>query len=283
MSAACVRQTSYTSCRVKTAWSAAIGTWTDARTCASAAIDPLGVGCSTKSGIELLQLPDHPDRRRDVPRLVRVESQARVADHRADRRGRLQVVPLAETELEVEHRRAERHRALRVGDELLDRAALQEVEVADRLAVRAAEEVVHGASRLLPHQVPHRHLEPGEQLVREARVVRAPGLELDLEGLLAERVRVERRAAHEVSRPRGAAPRRARARPARSCTRRCRSGPRRPRSRRGSRRSARRRPAPRCRAGAAASGAASREPRGCDRRASRPGLTATRIGDRTPA
>ena len=74
MSAAWVRQTSYTSFSVKTAWSAAIGTETDARTCASAGIEKLGVGCSMKSGSNSWSFP--------IMRIAVATSQASFASRR---------------------------------------------------------------------------------------------------------------------------------------------------------------------------------------------------------
>jgi hypothetical protein len=132
-----------------------MGTETDARTCARAAIDPLGVGCSTKSGSSRSSFRIMRIAVATSPRLVRVEPQRRVADHRADGRGRLEVVSLSEADLQVDHARADRHGVPSIGCELVDRGALQEVEVADSRPLRPAQEYT-GSPRLPPDEIPQR-------------------------------------------------------------------------------------------------------------------------------
>ncbi len=64
------------SLRVKTAWSAPMGTGERAVIRASASVEAAGVGCSTYSTSCAIDLAQHPQRHLDGPGLVGVEPQA---------------------------------------------------------------------------------------------------------------------------------------------------------------------------------------------------------------
>ena len=82
---------------------------------------------------------------------------------------------VAAADLEVDDAVPGRGQVARVLHQLLGRVALDEAEVVDLVADRAAEEPVHRLAGGLADDVPERHLEPGEDEVRvPRRMVEAP-------------------------------------------------------------------------------------------------------------
>ena len=129
--------------------------------------------------------------------LVGVEPQALVgADGGAHRCHHLGVQIVAAAHLDVDHLVARVREPAGGLRHLLRRFALREAEVAHLVAHRAAEQRVNGLARGLAHDVPERHLQPGQHLARKAR--RAAGalqLEQRVVGLAHEARVLERAAA----------------------------------------------------------------------------------------
>ncbi len=93
---------------------------------------------------------------------------------------------------------ASRHCRPGVGDQLFDCLALEEIEVADAVAHRAAQQVPHGAAHSLPLKVKASHVEPAHQLVGVARHVPAEHQEIGLVGLRHDPLRIEHRLPNEM-------------------------------------------------------------------------------------
>ncbi len=163
-SAARCRQTSYTSAGVNTDWSAAIGTLTASLTWRRAAMLWKGVGCSTNSG-RRRQPADHVDGLGDAPGAVRVEPQAAAADRFAYGCRVPQVGGFTAPDLQVDDAVPRLGKVARIFGEFFRGVALDEAEVVDLLAHRAAEEPVHRPAGSLAEDVPERHLEAGQNEV----------------------------------------------------------------------------------------------------------------------
>ena len=145
--------------------SAAIGTATERRTCASPCTSKSGTGCSTYWRSKLLEAPDPLDRRRHAPDHVRVDPDLHVAaDAVADRGDRVVVLLEVAADLELQlgvARVDERAGLLRV------RLGRVDEEVADDrnpVAAEAAEQLRDGDAERLPLQVEQGDLDPGDRV-----------------------------------------------------------------------------------------------------------------------
>ena len=104
-----------------------------------------------------------------IPDFVGIEPQARLADRLADGRDDLNIELVAAADLDVEDLEARIDEFLGMGCQLIGRVALDEAEILDLVAHRAAEQLVQRQVRRLADGVPQRQLDAGQGLREIAR------------------------------------------------------------------------------------------------------------------